>query len=231
MALERIGNQTTLVKEIITQLSQAILEGEFKPGEKLPSEAILCEKMGVGRNSLREAIRMLNAIGVMETRRGQGTFLRDTVSEEAFNPLIFQLILEPKKISDIYELRVMIESIVVIMAIKKASEEEIQHLRKLVEEADLISKSKTAGIETLLDLDVQFHIEVAKCVHNPLIETILRRLVAMFRPYMKKMLKNEEDLKLCKKNHLAIVNAIEDRNILKVFDVVSETFIESYVDK
>ena len=74
MGLERIGNSDTLVKEIIIQLSQAIIEGDFKPGDKLPSEAELCEHLGVGRNSLRESIRMLNAMGVVETKRGQGNF-------------------------------------------------------------------------------------------------------------------------------------------------------------
>ena len=95
MGLAKIGNSDTLVNEIITQLSQAIIEGDFKPGDKLPSEAELCEQLGVGRNSLREAIRVLNAMGVVKTKRGQGTFLQDTISHEVFNPLIFRLILDP----------------------------------------------------------------------------------------------------------------------------------------
>lgn len=96
VALTRIKNQESLVNEIIIQLSQAILEGDFKPRDKLLSEAQLCEKLGVGRNSLREAIKMLNAIGVLETKRGQGTFLAKEISHDVFNPLIFKLILEPK---------------------------------------------------------------------------------------------------------------------------------------
>ena len=77
MGLAKIGNSDTLVNEIITQLSQAIIDGDFKPGDKLPSEAELCEQLGVGRNSLREAIRVLNAMGVVKTKRGQGTFLQN----------------------------------------------------------------------------------------------------------------------------------------------------------
>ena len=228
MALERIGNPNSLVKEIMTQLSQAILEGDFKPGEKLPSEAILCEKLGVGRNSLREAIRMLNAMGVMETKRGQGTFLRDTVTDDVFNPLIFQLILEPKRTSDVYELRVMVETIVVIMAIKKASKVEIARIRELIETTDKIFKSKTATLEELVDLDIQFHIEVAKCVHNPLIEAIIEKLVLMFRPSIKKVLMGEEGMGICIKNHFAIVDTIERRDITKVFDLVGNTLVDSF---
>lgn len=119
VALTRIKNQESLVNEIIIQLSQAILEGDLKPGDKLLSEAQLCEKLGVGRNSLREAIKMLNAIGVLETKRGQGTFLAKEISHDVFNPLIFKLILEPKCAKDIYELRVLLETMVILMAIKK----------------------------------------------------------------------------------------------------------------
>lgn len=115
VALTRIKNQESLVNEIIIQLSQAILEGDFKPGDKLLSEA----QLGVGRNSLREAIKMLNAIGVLETKRGQGTFLAKEISHDVFNPLIFKLILEPKCAKDIYELRVLLETMVILMAIKK----------------------------------------------------------------------------------------------------------------
>lgn len=131
MGLERIGSTDTLVKEIIVQLSQAIIEGDFKPGDKLPSEAELCEQLGVGRNSLREAIRMLNAMGVVETKRGQGTFLRETISHDVFNPLIFRLILEPKSTVDVYELRLMIESIVIIMAIKKLLQKKLKRYESL----------------------------------------------------------------------------------------------------
>ena len=228
MGLERIGNSDTLVKEIIIQLSQAIIEGDFKPGDKLPSEAELCEQLGVGRNSLRESIRMLNAMGVVETKRGQGTFLRKTISHDVFNPLIFRLILEPKSTVDVYELRVMIKSIVIIMAIKKASVEEIKSIRNLIDETAFIAKNKTASVDELVKLDVDFHLQIARCVHNPLIEAILETLVLMFQPSIKKVLLKEDGLALCIKNHYAIVDLIEKRDIVKVFDLVEKTLSDSF---
>lgn len=230
MGLERIGNSDTLVKEIIIQLSQAIIEGDFKPGDKLPSEAELCEQLGVGRNSLRESIRMLNAMGVVETKRGQGTFLRKTISHDVFNPLIFRLILEPKSTVDVYELRVMIESIVIIMAIKKASVEEIKSIRNLIDETAFIAKNKTASVDELVKLDVDFHLQIARCVHNPLIEAILETLVLMFQPSIKKVLLKENGLALCIKNHYAIVDLIEKRDIIRVFDLVEKTLGDSFAE-
>lgn len=228
MGLAKIGNSDTLVNEIITQLSQAIIEGDFKPGDKLPSEAELCEQLAVGRNSLREAIRVLNAMGVVKTKRGQGTFLQDTISHEVFNPLIFRLILDPKNTTDVFELRVMVESIVIIMAIYKASPEEIQSIRDLVDETNNIAKSNQGSIDDLIKLDMQFHLSIAKCVHNKLIEAILETLVLMFEPSIKKVLQKDGGIDLCLKNHYAIVDLIEQRDIINVFNTVRDTLVDSF---
>lgn len=228
MGLAKIGNSDTLVNEIITQLSQAIIEGDFKPGDKLPSEAELCEQLAVGRNSLREAIRVLNAMGVVKTKRGQGTFLQDTISHEVFNPLIFRLILDPKNTTDVFELRVMVESIVIIMAIYKASPEEIQSIRDLVNETNNIAKSNQGSIDDLIKLDMQFHLSIAKCVHNKLIESILETLVLMFEPSIKKVLQKDGGIDLCLKNHYAIVNLIEQRDVINVFNTVRDTLVDSF---
>lgn len=228
MGLAKIGNSDTLVNEIITQLSQAIIDGDFKPGDKLPSEAELCEQLGVGRNSLREAIRVLNAMGVVKTKRGQGTFLQDTISHEVFNPLIFRLILDPKNTTDVFELRVMVESIVVIMAIQKASPEEIKTIRDLVDETNRVAKSEQGSVENLIELDMQFHLAIAKCVHNKLIESILETLVLMFEPSIKKVLQTENGIDLCLKNHYAIVDLIERRDVSNVFSTVEATLIDSF---
>lgn len=228
MGLAKIGNSDTLVNEIITQLSQAIIEGDFKPGDKLPSEAELCEQLGVGRNSLREAIRVLNAMGVVKTKRGQGTFLQDTISHEVFNPLIFRLILDPKNTTDVFELRVMVESIVTIMAIQKATPEEVKNIRHLVDETNQIAKSNQGSVEDLIKLDMQFHSAVAKCVHNKLIEAILETLLLMFEPSARKVLQKESGIDLCLKNHYAIVDLIEKRDILHVFDTIKATLVDSF---
>ena len=228
MGLEKIGNSDTLVNEIINQISQAILNGDFKLGDKLPSEAELCETLGVGRNSLREAIRMLNAMGVVETKRGQGTFLQNTIAHDVFNPLIFRLILEQKTSSDIYELRVMIESIIVIMAIQNATNDEIIAIKKLINKTDMLLQSSNTSIEDLVDLDVAFHMAVVKSVHNSLIEAIMENLILMFKPSIKRVLLQKEGLKSCKKSHSAILRLIEDRNIEQVFTVIENTLKDSF---
>lgn len=226
MPLNHIGNPDSLVNEIIIQLSQAILEGEFKPGDKLLSEAQLCEQLGVGRNSLREAIKMLNAMGVLETKRGQGTFLAKEISHDVFNPLIFKLILEPKSAKDIYELRVLLETMVVLMAIRKATAEDMAEVRTIVLKTKELLENGHDDINSFVKLDMQFHLTVAKATHNHLVETIIATVITIFEPFIKKVLLSENGISLSVKNHTNLIQVIEQKNIMEAMNAVKKSLDE-----
>lgn len=226
VALTRIKNQESLVNEIIIQLSQAILEGDFKPGDKLLSEAQLCEKLGVGRNSLREAIKMLNAIGVLETKRGQGTFLAKEISHDVFNPLIFKLILEPKSAKDIYELRILLETIIILMAIKKADDKDIESAKNVLLEVKKLLEHNSTDIDRFVKLDIKFHMVIAKSTHNYLVETILDTIMVIFEPFIKKVLSSENGIQISVINHENLIKIIEEKNSLEAMNVVIKSLHE-----
>lgn len=226
VALTRIKNQESLVNEIIIQLSQAILEGDFKPGDKLLSEAQLCEKLGVGRNSLREAIKMLNAIGVLETKRGQGTFLAKEISHDVFNPLIFKLILEPKSAKDIYELRILLETIIILMAIKKADDKDIESAKNVLLEVKKLLEQNSTDIDRFVKLDIKFHMVIAKSKHNYLVETILDTIMVIFEPFIKKVLSSENGIQISVINHENLIKIIEEKNSLEAMNVVIKSLHE-----
>lgn len=226
VALTRIKNQESLVNEIIIQLSQAILEGDFKPGDKLLSEAQLCEKLGVGRNSLREAIKMLNAIGVLETKRGQGTFLAKEISHDVFNPLNFKLILEPKSAKDIYELRILLETIIILMAIKKADDKDIESAKNVLLEVKKLLEQNSTDIDRFVKLDIKFHMVIAKSTHNYLVETILDTIMVIFEPFIKKVLSSENGIQISVINHENLIKIIEEKNSLEAMNVVIKSLHE-----
>lgn len=226
VALTRIKNQESLVNEIIIQLSQAILEGDFKPGDKLLSEAQLCEKLGVGRNSLREAIKMLNATGVLETKRGQGTFLAKEISHDVFNPLIFKLILEPKSAKDIYELRILLETIIILMAIKKADDKDIESAKNVLLEVKKLLEQNSTDIDRFVKLDIKFHMVIAKSTHNYLVETILDTIMVIFEPFIKKVLSSENGIQISVINHENLIKIIEEKNSLEAMNVVIKSLHE-----
>ena len=116
-----------------------LLSGDLKPGDKLPTEHEFAQKLGVGRNSVREAIKMLSSIGVVEVKRGAGTFIVESMSSSILNPLILSLVFEQGASEELLELRLLLDTGVAALVIEKASEHDIKRLeeanQKLREEA------------------------------------------------------------------------------------------------
>lgn len=229
MPLKKISNSKSLVNKIIIQLSQAILEGNFKPGDRLYTEAKLCEKLGVGRNSLREALKMLNAIGVLETRRGQGTFLVKEIPHNMFNPLVFKLILEPTRSKDVYQLRVLIESIIMLIAIKKATAQDINNMNNCISNAKILLNSKKGTIDDFVDLDIQFHKIVAEATHNHLIEIIWDTIMSIFRPFIKKALSINNGINISIADHRQYVEIIQNKQNKNIIPLV-EKFLSNSIN-
>ena len=84
----------SLVQRIINKITDSIVAGELKPGDKLPTEMELIAAFGVSRNTVREAIRTLIAYGVVEIRRPEGTFICDGFSNKMINPILYRIILQ-----------------------------------------------------------------------------------------------------------------------------------------
>ena len=103
----------------VKYLALGLLSLGFKPGDKLPTEMELAQQLGVGRNSVREAIKMLSYLGVVEIRRGIGTYVAETMPPSVVNPLILGLVFEQKTSREIIELRLLIETAVAEMLMQK----------------------------------------------------------------------------------------------------------------
>ena len=102
---------SSIVEQIIDALTNAIIHGQLKPGDKIPTETELMELLGVGRNSIREAIKMLISYGVLEIRRAEGTFVKQGFSGIMLNPLLYGVILSSSSSSQLalMEVRELIE--------------------------------------------------------------------------------------------------------------------------
>ena len=105
----KIQDRETVPSKIVDAIVDLIINKELQPGDKLPSENEWMEIFGVGRNSIREAIKMLSSLGIVEIRKGQGTFVAKKVSSNMFNPLLFAMVLDQPLSIHLVELRIMIE--------------------------------------------------------------------------------------------------------------------------
>lgn len=210
MNLNKINNES-VVNKIIKRITDSLKNEDLKPGDKIPTEIELIESLGVGRNSVREAIKMLTAMGVLEVRRGSGTYVSTKVSPAMFNPLVFSLIIEPKSYDDLYELRVMFDGMVLMIAIDKASEEDINNIENVLSKAKFLLEKKQGTVKEFVQLDMDFHLEILKTTHNPLVEYIGKTIVELFPKYIEKSLSQKNGLKRSVNNHEAILNIIKNR--------------------
>ena len=225
MYLEPINNDS-IVNEIFKRITNSIIKGELRPGDKLPTEVEFAEQLGVGRNSVREAVKMMTAMGVLEIKRGAGTFVTTKVSPSIFNPLMFSMIIEPKSNSDLYELRVMFESMVLFIVIDKASDEDILNIERLLEETKRASLEGAKEIEYFIEADLRFHNEILKAAHNPLIERIGTTINELFPAYMKNSMTQSNGIERSIRNHYEILTIIKSKDKEKVFEIVELTLKE-----
>jgi GntR family transcriptional repressor for pyruvate dehydrogenase complex len=103
-------NREPVSSSIMNLITDYILSKDLKPGDKLPTESEFSQQLGVGRNSVREAIKMLSSLGVIEIKRGLGTFIAKSISPTIVNPLILALAFEQGTSREIFELRLLIDT-------------------------------------------------------------------------------------------------------------------------
>jgi GntR family transcriptional repressor for pyruvate dehydrogenase complex len=176
---------------VLDQLREAILSGRIRPGERLPSERELCEAFGVGRPTLREALRSLEAVGMIEVRSGKsGGSYAVTPSESTLGDALAALVnLRGASLEDLAEFRVDFEGENASWAARRADAGDIAALRAVVSEARLAAED-SADRRRLAVIDVRWHEVLARATKNRLRigialgihEAVLRRHDAMMRP-------------------------------------------------
>ncbi|NRG47540.1 FadR family transcriptional regulator [Bacillus sp. CRN 9] len=126
-------SSTKVYIEIVKQLRNMIQVEGYQAGDKLPSERELSERLNVGRSSVREAFRALELLGLIETRRGEGTFIRDFRGHNLVQLLSTFILQDDRARTDIKETKYLIEWDCLWLAAKKVSEEELQSFRNWAE--------------------------------------------------------------------------------------------------
>jgi GntR family transcriptional repressor for pyruvate dehydrogenase complex len=159
------------------RLVQLILSGQWPEGARIPSERELCQQLGIARASLREAMKALELIGVLESRVGDGTFVCAR-SEFLSRPLLWAITgSDLNELRDIVEARRLIEEDIAGLAAERASDAELKKIAAAVEEL----RSAVPDTEACLAADLRFHIAIAEAAHNQ----VLLNSVQLLRNLMK----------------------------------------------
>lgn len=162
-------NHKLLGSQIEDELMNFILQEPIRIGEKIPNEFELAEKFGVGRSTIREAVKGLVSKGVLEVRRGSGTYVISTSTLEE-DPLGLAKFQDKYKLAlELFEVRLMIEPEIASLAATKATKEEKEQLKKLCDEVEQLYLDGKNHIQK----DVEFHTFIAKCSKNRVVETLI----------------------------------------------------------
>jgi GntR family transcriptional repressor for pyruvate dehydrogenase complex len=210
--------QSSVVDLVIERIKEAILAKELKPGDYLPTETELVTNLGVSKTSVREAIKMLQAQGVVDVRRGRGTKINEDIGEGVIVPLIYQLMLARGTIQEIIDFRMMFEEAYTIMAVDRATPEDISRIAAAVEDLELaIAENRQTAIE-----DLAFHIEILHSTHNPLVIRVGETIMELFRVSIGYSVKHHPEIAL--RDHKKIFEAFCKKDKPRLREVIQGSF-------
>ncbi len=166
-------DNTSIVQQVIDRLTYAMIYKELRPGDKLPTEMELAASFGVGRNSIREALKILMSFGVIDIRRPEGTFVASGFSDKMINPMLYGIILDQSdSLDNLKELREWVDFGILELAMDKAKPED---LFQLEEQRDkLMTEIDGGNAEKVFVADDEFHEAISTAAHNSLLGQIAR---------------------------------------------------------
>lgn len=156
-----------IYQQVISQIQNMILEGKLKTGDKLMSERELSQRMGVSRTSIREALRVLETMGIIESRQGEGNFICNKIESSLIQPLSMMFTLNNGSYEDIIELRRIVELEAVKLAAIRGTEEEFEDLKIITQR--LMGNDKICN---KAEIDKEIHYKITCMSKNFLIKSL-----------------------------------------------------------
>jgi len=197
----------SMVDMVVERIKTLLIEQKLKPGDMLPSENVLAESLKVSRGSIREAMKILSAFGIVEIRRGDGTYITTSVNKKLFNPLLFKILVDTRDYRELIDLRAMMERGIVDLVIRHATDEELKELSRVLEKMEELSKTEKEGHKERDKADLEFHKVLGKLCKNSMIENIYSFVMELFAPTINATYGLEE--------HKQLFQALMERNIEK----------------
>lgn len=173
--------RTTLFEAAVAAIKQNILNGEWPPGSRLPTERELIEQFGISRSPLREALKALQAMGLLDIRHGEGIFVNDLPERVQSRKEVLTLF-DGVTAFHVLDIRRILELEAVGRAARRASEVDLQHL----ETAYQAMVERQGDVERFREADLNFHLLLADMAGNPLLARVVRELRSVLLQQMQR---------------------------------------------
>lgn len=209
--------------QVIEEIKCKIKNGEIKKGDKLPSEREMAESLGVSRTSVREALRALEVIGLIESIQGAGNYIRTNFDNSLFEPLSMMFMLQKNSIKEMYDVRETLELQCARLSARYIEENELELLTAILNRMYL---AKTE--EESLKLDIEFHYLIAKTSRNVLLINVLEVISQLMDEFIKQsrmqILQEGNTRENLLEIHENLLSAIRCRNEAKASKAMQEHF-------
>ena len=197
--------KTRIYEEIVDEIKNLISQGRLKWGDQLPTERELSETFKVSRACVREAFRVLESQGFLESRPGNGTFVSDSAIDSLVQPLASFILKEKDYQIELFEMRQLLESQLAYLAAEKATPENMAKMEKILKSQE----EQIANGEIGLNSDSDFHYALAEAANNRILLHIINTTIDFLAESRESYLLGEERAKKSLPHHKRIFNAIK----------------------
>lgn len=216
---EKKGNISQLVNRLTMYFADEILEGRLKRGDQIESDRELAKKLNVGRSAVREALKVLDVLGMIDIRLGQGTYITSRETNFFSVPLSWSLFLDGAQVKSILQVRGALELRAVQLAAQCEDKNKLDKLtdiyyrmQKTFQESKDSDNLQHALQETL-DADIEFHTCIAECSGNPIILSMLTTIRNFLKRVSGTGMVDAEQLQAVVEEHQKLYGAIISGNV------------------
>lgn len=201
-------------EQAVDQLRTLIENGQIQVGEKLPSEKELCAALNTSRTSIREALRVLEAEGLVESRKGVGTF----VSSRSFwmssrNEIVALIRQRGEALRQILEVREYMEGLSARLAAESTTSDLILELSQMIDQlSEWVNQEEVIDMDSVAQLNLRFHLAISRASRNDIVHEILLHILPSFSESNKAILYVEQSLSRQLDEHRRVFEAIRDGN-------------------
>lgn len=216
-------------RQVIDQIKEMIYKGEFKKGDRLPSERDLRDQLNVSRASIREAFSVLEILGLIESRPGEGTFIAGDREKNFLEPLSMVLMLEDNIAEELVELRRVLEIDCVRLAADRVTPEELEEMKKYIG----ILAASSGREEISIEADRMFHYTIAKSSKNKVLYDVMTAISEAMDFHIKytrtKLVSERDTMNNFLRHHQEIYEAIKDGKSNEAMEAMKKHL--DYVEK
>ena len=211
-----VGDQFTRIQqapreplsaEVAKALLEAVFSGQIKPGTRMPSERQLAESFGVGRFVVREALKSLGLMGLLEVRQGDGTYVRPPDSSLLPRVVEWGLLVGESRTNDLVETRQHLEPITARLAAERRSDSDL-----VIIKGHLDGMHQAADNSAFVDADVAFHMSIAAATGNSVLSNMLSSIASLLKVWIRNVVDAAESTEPSYLEHVPIYDGIEVRD-------------------